>query len=325
VALPPRALRLGVSQCLLGDSVRYDGGHERNHFVADRLAPLVEWVGVCPEFDAGMGVPRPAIELRGAVDRPRICEVESGRDLTNSFAGWCAERAAALGRQQLDGFVLKSDSPSCGLRDVPIHDGGRIAASGHGLFVRALESVDPTLPLCRQDDLQDEALRRHFFLRALSRQRARTISVKAEFSATADDPLATQFLSDHRLALTARGIAWGDAQRAWSAFDSWNRAQDWLARQIAIPETLEGNLEALTQSVEWLDGLDSSHWFALAPMIEEVRRTSMLPQVMRVTLHLMARCHQSARLARQFYLHPWLCDGPDLRIAIHAPKRWPTL
>ncbi len=310
--MPPagNALRLGVSRCLLGEEVRYNGGHQFDHFVAVRLGPLVEWVELCPEFDFGMGAPRPAIEMRGSVEDPRICEVETGRDLTETFGAWCVNRATEMTALDLDGCILKSESPSCGLRDVPFFEGGRPRASGHGIFARAVENIDPTLPLCREDDLRDESSRRRFFLRALSRHRARAVTAMEGGGGEATDALAREFLDHHRLALVAREIPWEDALGTWSGLGSWRAVQEWLAQQLKVPETLEGNVRALNTAVEWLDRVDPSHWFAFAPMLEEVRRGSMPAQVLRVTIHLVARCHRSARLTQQLYLHPWLCDRP---------------
>src|SRR5213593_4281179 len=133
-------IRLGVSACLLGQRVRYDGNHKRNDALLRVLGDDVEWIPVCPEVELGLGVPRPPVVLVGARRAPRLVEPESGRDLTARMRRFARARVRQLTHLGLDGFVLKSRSPSCGLRDVPVvmHDGRR--RGGRGLF--AAELVD---------------------------------------------------------------------------------------------------------------------------------------------------------------------------------------
>jgi uncharacterized protein YbbK (DUF523 family) len=109
-----RPIRLGVSSCLLGSEVRYDGGHKRNRFVTDLLAQFVEWVPVCPEVEVGMGTPRPALRLVREGDEVRMVEIASGRDHTREMQRFAARRVRALRGLELCGYVLKKDSPSCG-------------------------------------------------------------------------------------------------------------------------------------------------------------------------------------------------------------------
>jgi uncharacterized protein YbbK (DUF523 family) len=312
-----KRLRLGVSQCLLGASVRYDGGHQRDHFVTERLAPLVEWVPVCPENDAGMGTPRPPIELRGDPASPSIHEVESDRDLTGSFGPWCHERARQLLDSGLDGFVLKSESPSCGLHEVPVHDGDEIRGMGHGLFARALLELDPTLPCCREGDLLDEERRRAFFLRATSRHRWRNREDSGRSTDSQAGTVAEGLLDPHRLALLARGFDWQEARRRWRGATDLETAQHWLAHALARPESDEGQIRALELAITWLERLDARHWLAFAPMLAEIRSGSMRPQVLRVTLQLIAHAHSSPLLREQSYFEPWgnLEPGPAASVA----------
>src|SRR5262249_54074262 len=129
---PPR-IRLGVSACLLGESVRYDGGHKRDTFLTDVLDPHVEWVAVCPEVELGLGVPRPTLRLTGSPAAPRLVQDGSGKDLTAHMRQYAAARVRELERHALDGYILKRASPSCGLFRVPVYreHGTR---DGRGLF-----------------------------------------------------------------------------------------------------------------------------------------------------------------------------------------------
>src|SRR5437867_11014567 len=146
--LPMAPLRLGISACLLGQAVRYDGGHKRDPFLAETLGRFVEWVPVCPEIELGLGVPREPIRLEGDARAPRLVAPGSGTDHTAAMDRLVCARADALAGLRLTGFVVKKDSPSCGLERVPVW-GRRIAAArtGVGVFTRALMERLPLLPV----------------------------------------------------------------------------------------------------------------------------------------------------------------------------------
>jgi uncharacterized protein YbbK (DUF523 family) len=166
--------RVGISRCLLGGNVRYDGADRREPALLASLAASVEWVDVCPEVEIGMGVPREPIHLVAGPDdlRVRLVGVNSHRDWTGQMLCWARERVEELGRLNLSGFVLKARSPSCGPRDVTIHslrDGG--FAMGQGLFARALMRAFPRLPVEDEDALRAENARAAFLARVMAYQR----------------------------------------------------------------------------------------------------------------------------------------------------------
>jgi uncharacterized protein YbbK (DUF523 family) len=150
--------RVGISRCLLGDEVRYDGGHKLEPTLIDQLGDVVEWVPVCPEVEVGMGVPREPIQLILRSGTLRLAGVESGIDWTDRMQSWAARRIDELHRLQLSGFVLKARSPSCGLRDVLV----RGAESSRGMFAAALTEAMPTLPVADEDQLRDAVVRSDF-------------------------------------------------------------------------------------------------------------------------------------------------------------------
>jgi uncharacterized protein YbbK (DUF523 family) len=162
---PP--LRLGISSCLLGDEVRWDGGHKRHEWLAGVLGPRVEWVRVCPEVEIGLGVPREPIRLERRGDGVRLLATESRRDLTAVMTEWAKSRVRSLG--DLDGYVLKSRSPSCGLGPVPVHGGG----PGRGLFAAALAAAHPDLPVVEETHLSRDEDRARFLQRAAAYRRVR--------------------------------------------------------------------------------------------------------------------------------------------------------
>ncbi len=169
-------LRLGVSACLLGDRVRWDGGHKRDAFLVEILGPDVEWVPVCPEVELGLGVPRDPIRLvhAGAGVPPRLVVERTGEDLTARMRRFARERAGALARLALDGYVLKRGSPSCGPADVPVHDAdGRTIATAAGAFAAVLTTHLPALPVEDEDRLADPAIRERFLARVAAAHRAR--------------------------------------------------------------------------------------------------------------------------------------------------------
>src|SRR5436190_940229 len=115
-------IRIGISACLLGREVRFDGGHKRDAFLTDTFGRFVDWVPVCPEVEAGFGTPREAMRLVGDGARLRLLTVKSGIDLTGTMARFARARVEQLARDDLSGYVLKKDSPSCGMERVKVYN-----------------------------------------------------------------------------------------------------------------------------------------------------------------------------------------------------------
>lgn len=165
-------LRLGVSSCLLGRKVRYDGGHKRDVFVVDALGPYVEWVAICPELESGLGVPRESMRLVQEDGRLRLVTVKTGRDHTETVTRWSDRRVREIARLELHGFVLKKDSPTCGLERVKVYARGSMAQkSGQGLFAAALTAALPDLPIEEEGRLNDPRIRENFIERLFAYQR----------------------------------------------------------------------------------------------------------------------------------------------------------
>jgi uncharacterized protein YbgA (DUF1722 family)/uncharacterized protein YbbK (DUF523 family) len=173
-----RPLRLGVSSCLLGSEVRFDGGHKRDRFLTDLLGPFVEWVRVCPEVEVGMGTPRPALRLvrGGGGEAVRMVEIASGRDHTRAMQRYASRRVRALGGLDLCGYVLKKDSPSCGMTRVKVYgEKGAPKREGRGLFASQLMDAFPNLPVEDEGRLNDAKLRENFIERVFAYQRLRDL------------------------------------------------------------------------------------------------------------------------------------------------------
>lgn len=148
-------LRVGISACLLGHLVRYDGGHQKDDFLVAKLSESFELVALCPEYETGFGVPREPMQLVGPSASPRLRTIDSHRDLTDPLSKWSRHRAQELVDGGMCGVVLKSRSPSCGVASVSVvgHDGA-VQSGGSGLFVLAMMARFPGLPLMESDALQ---------------------------------------------------------------------------------------------------------------------------------------------------------------------------
>jgi uncharacterized protein YbgA (DUF1722 family)/uncharacterized protein YbbK (DUF523 family) len=165
----PTTLRLGISACLLGREVRHDGGHKRDPFLVETLGAFVEWVPVCPELELGLGVPREPIRLEGSPRAPRLVAPKSGTDHTEAMARFARARVADLARLDLSGYVLKKDSPSCGMERVRVWGRSAVPArTGIGAFARVLLEALPLLPVEEEGRLHDPRLRDNFVERVFA-------------------------------------------------------------------------------------------------------------------------------------------------------------
>jgi len=171
-------IRIGISSCLLGKPVRYDGGHKRDRFLTDGLGPFVEWVPVCPELEMGMGVPRETVRLVGDGEDVRLLAERSGTDHTRAMRAYADRRVRELAPLDLCGYVLKKDSPSCGLLRVRVYPGrgrGTPEKKGRGLFAEVLTRAFPELPVEEEGRLNDPVLRESFIERLFAYRRLRSL------------------------------------------------------------------------------------------------------------------------------------------------------
>ena len=169
-------IRLGVSSCLLGNLVRYDGGHQHDRFLTDTLGKYVEYVPVCPEVECGLPVPREAMRLVGDAADPRLVTRKSGKDYTDQMKDWAASRLQELAGENLDGFVFKRMSPSSGMARVKVYsETGMAVNTGVGLFAKAFMERFPHLPVEEDGRLNDPVLRENFIQRIFVHKRWREL------------------------------------------------------------------------------------------------------------------------------------------------------
>jgi uncharacterized protein YbbK (DUF523 family) len=156
-------IKIGVSSCLLGNVVRYDGGHKLDLYLRDILGQIVEWVPVCPEVEAGLTVPREPMQLSGDPAAPRLVTIQTGIDHTERVARWAHARLVQLEKADLCGFVFKARSPSCGVHDTKITaSSGGMAGLGPGLFAAAFMLRFSSLPVEDEERLRLTSIREDF-------------------------------------------------------------------------------------------------------------------------------------------------------------------
>jgi uncharacterized protein YbgA (DUF1722 family)/uncharacterized protein YbbK (DUF523 family) len=159
-------IRIGISACLLGQNVRYDGGHRHDRYLTDTLGRWFEWVPVCPEVECGLGVPREAMHLVGDPENPRLVTIRSGIDHTDRMQDWAAGRLEALAQEGLCGFIFKSRSPSSGMAAVKVYGvSGPAVKKGVGIFAGAFMRRFPLIPCEEEGRLNDPVLRENFIER----------------------------------------------------------------------------------------------------------------------------------------------------------------
>jgi uncharacterized protein YbgA (DUF1722 family)/uncharacterized protein YbbK (DUF523 family) len=302
-------VRLGISACLLGQRVRYDGGHKRDAFLVEVFGRYVEWVPVCPEVEMGLGVPRDTLRLELRGDAIRLIMPTSGADYTERLQAFAPERLAALERERLCGYIFKKDSPSCGLERVRLYaDQGMPRKSGRGLFAAALMQGFPHLPVEEEGRLNDPRLRENFVTRVFAYQRWRQMAEHA-LSRTA----LLQFHAQHKFVLVAHSQVgtrrlgrllahpehFADDQTLAAAY------LDGFTEVMRRTPTCRNHTNVLQHLAGYVsDHLDGDERAELAETIDQYRR-GLLPLIVPVTLlRHYVRKFQVPYLLDQIYLTP---------------------
>ena len=168
-------VRIGISSCLLGEEVRFDGGHKRDRFLTDTLAQFVKFVPVCPEMELGLGAPRESMHLEIVGDEVQLLTSKTGENHTDSMRRWATRRVGQLIALRLSGFILKSNSPSCGMERVKVYQRGDKSPNknGRGLFAAELLDRTDSLPIEEEGRLHDPKTRENFFVRVFAYRRLR--------------------------------------------------------------------------------------------------------------------------------------------------------
>lgn len=301
-------IKLGISACLLGEKVRYDGGHKLDRFLKDTLGQYVEYVPVCPEVECGLSVPREAMRLVGDPASPRLVTVKTGRDMTELLVGWSRKRVLDLEKEGLCGFIFKSDSPSSGLERVKVYDGqGSPARKGVGIFARIFKEHFPLLPLEDEGRLHDPQLRENFIERVFTTRRWREALAGREGLAglidfhTRHKLLILAHSTRHyrlmgRLVAQAKGLPLGEV---------YDHYQTWLMEALAIKTTTKKNTNVLMHMVGYFKKqLSPDEKQELLEVVDHYHR-GYTPLIVPVTLiNHYVRKYNEPYLQRQIYLQP---------------------
>jgi len=174
-------IKLGISTCLLGQNVRYDGGHKLDRFLTDTLGQYVEYVPVCPEVECGLPIPRESMHLEGDPESPRLITSRTKQDMTDRMLSWAKKRVVELEKEGLCGFIFKSDSPSSGMERIKVYnEKGIPVKKGIGMFARIFMEHFPLLPVEDEGRLHDPGLRENFIERIFTLRRWREVLDRKE-------------------------------------------------------------------------------------------------------------------------------------------------
>ena len=301
-------IRIGISSCLLGQKVRFDGGHKRDAFLVDTFGAFVEWVPVCPEVELGLGTPRESLRLVRKDGLVHMVNTKSGRDITVEMRRWSRARVDELSKESLAGYVLKKDSPSCGMERVKVYgESGMAEKNGRGFFAEALMERFPRLPVEEEGRLSDPRLRDNFVERVFAYVRLREL-FRARWT-TGD---LVRFHTAHKMALlahspqmyeelgrlvaTAKTLTRGDVE---------TRYRELFMDALAKMATARKHTNVLQHMLgHFKDLLDADEKQELLGSVEDYR-LGLVPLVVPLTLikHHVRR-HKVAYLAGQVYLDP---------------------
>jgi uncharacterized protein YbgA (DUF1722 family)/uncharacterized protein YbbK (DUF523 family) len=301
-------IRLGISTCLLGKAVRYDGGHKLDRFITETLGQYVEYVPVCPEVECGMPVPRESMHLEGDPESPRLITTQTRIDKTGQMMSWAKMRVVELEKENLMGFIFKSDSPSSGMERVKVYSEKNMAArKGIGLFAHAFMEHFPLLPVEEEGRLHDPVLRENFIERVFALARWREI-----LDAKASRGNLVEFHSKHKFLIMSHSTRHYQEMGRLVARAKQIPLRELLAEYqkllmegLKLKATSKKNANVLMHMAGYFkDQLSSGEKAELLDIID-LYRTELVPLIVPITLiNHYVRKYGRQYLADQFYLHP---------------------
>lgn len=303
-----RKPRIGISACLLGQSVRYDGGHKHDTFLTDTFGKFVEWVPICPELEVGMGVPREAVRLAGNPTDPKMIAERSGRDWTGVMKRYALKRAKELVQLDLSGYVFKKNSPSCGVERVRVYTPkGAPNKQGRGLFAAAVMEHLPLMPVEEEGRLTNPSLRENFIERVFSFHRWQGTAAHARSVAALVD-----FHMRHKLLLLAHserhyrrlGRMVAQAKQRPIA-DAYRRYGEVFMAALAVPATVKKHRNVLEHMMGYfskeLSPAERKEWLEILRDFHH----QLIPLIVPITLarHYVKK-YTVEYLDNQIYLNP---------------------
>jgi uncharacterized protein YbgA (DUF1722 family)/uncharacterized protein YbbK (DUF523 family) len=301
-------ITIGVSACLLGQKVRFDAGHKRDHYITDILGGYFKFVPVCPEIEVGMPTPRESVHLVGNPDNPRMVGVKSGEDWTDRMRIFNTERLKRLERHSLSGYILKKDSPSCGMERVRVYgDKGMPARNGRGMYASALLVHFPLLPVEEEGRLQDARLRENFIIRVFAYKRLQDL-----FLASYRRGDIITFHARHKYLLMAhspehyRALGQLVAEiKKHKAFEFRQKYSRMFMEALSVKTTARKNVNVLHHIMGYLKkDLDASEKKYILDVIEDYHK-EIMPLIVPITLirHYIEKFNVEY-ICDQIYLNP---------------------
>lgn len=301
-------IRLGVSSCLLGEKVRFDGGHKHDRFLTETLGRYVEYVPVCPEVEMGLPTPRETLRLTGASDNQRLVFSKSGEDITERMQLWAEKRVAELEKEDLCGFVFKSKSPSSGMARVKLYDkNGSPNSQGVGLFAKAFMEHFPLLPVEEDGRLHDPLLRENFIETIFTLKRWRKSLAEGKKRGVLVD-----FHTRHKLLILSHSteiyrqmgklVA---APKEVKTEDSFDQYLALLMKGLRLKTTVAKHVNVLQHVLGYFKKQLSADEKQEILQVIENYRSGLIPLVVPITLlnHFVRKYDQSY-LKQQVYLNP---------------------
>lgn len=312
-------IKLGVSTCLLGQDVRYDGGHKLDRFIRDTLGQYVDYVPVCPETECGLGVPREAMRLVGDPSAPRLVTIRSGRDLTDQMLQWAEKRLAELAGERLCGFIFKSNSPSSGMERVKVYnESGMPNKTGRGIFAGLFMDRFPLIPTEDEGRLHDPRLRENFIERIFTLKRWReTLAEKKDLGQL------VRFHTRHKLLILSHSekhyremgkrVAAGKTQPIEQLYETYETL---LMTALALKTTTRKNTNVLQHMLGYFKrDLSADEKQEMLTLIDQYAR-GMIPLLVPITLlNHYVRKYGQEYLADQVYLNP---HPTELKLRTHV-------
>ena len=301
-------IRLGISTCLLGEPVRYDGGHKLDRYLRDTLGQYVEYVPVCPETEAGFGIPRESMHLEGDVDSPRLVTSRTGKDMTEPMVSWANERVRQLESEELCGFIFKSNSPSSGMERVKLFDHNRVPRKiGVGIFAGIFMKHFPLLPVEEEGRLHDPMLRENFIERIFIAKRWRDLI--AEKPGVGE---LIEFHTRHKLLIMAHSPRHGSlmgklvaAAKQTPRDELFRSYQALLTEGVRLRATIRKNTNVLQHLMGYFKkDLTADEKQELLEVIDHFRK-GYVPLIVPITLiRHYVRKYDQPYLKQQVYLNP---------------------
>jgi len=301
-------IKLGISACLLGENVRYDGGHKLDRFLTDTLGQYVEYVAVCPEVECGLPVPRESMHLEGDPISPRLVTIRTKQDMTDRMIKWAQKRVAELEKEGLCGFIFKSDSPSSGMERVKVYnEKGMPVKKGVGMFARIFMEYFPLLPVEEEERLHDPSFRENFIERIFALKRWREILSKKESRG-----ILVEFHTKHKLLILSHSPKHYQMMgklvakaREIPIKELYQQYQAILMEALQLKTSPKKNANVLQHMMGYFkEQLSADEKKELLEVIE-VYRKGYTPLIVPITLiQHYVRKYDQPYLKEQVYLHP---------------------